>query len=473
MVSIANIGLKTIGRSPGSAGADASPDRPAAQTIGIDNAVRKMRLVRVTPDAGSTLDVVWNERLVPSGAAEDQEMTETLVETFKPDDTATQANPYPYYPLLRDLEPALESSFKGQRCWILSRRDDIVAVLMDPVTYSSIGSATSSMLGRDPPEHDRLRAMVTHVFSPQAVQVHADAVLDRANHLIGPALEAGRLEVNDEYASPLTVHMISKILGMREEDVQTIFVLGRHRALADYVNDKRLGRTPSPEAQRRADALHQHILGTALGGGCEAGDVVDQLAKRRRAGELTDEELIDFVTLLFSAGHSTTTHLIGNALYVLTQRPQDVERIRVEEGFVARFLEEVLRTRPSFHRIQRVTTREVVLHGVTVPAGSVVRLLLASANRDPTLVPDAEVFDPDRRGRMHIAFGQGIHFCLGSWLAKLEASIALRVVAHHVSGLRLDPQDPPVPYTGGTFNAFGFDRLPLRLALRPDLAAPA
>jgi cytochrome P450 len=394
-------------------------------------------------------------------------MTQALIEAFRPDDTATQADPYPYYPLLRDLSPVFESAFKGQTCWILSRREDIAAVLMDPITYSSVGSATTSMLGRDPPEHDRLRSMTAQVFSRAAVQAYADTILERANRLFLPALERARLEVNSEYASPLTIHVISKILGMREDDVHAIFDLGRDQALADYVNAKRLGRQPSPEAQRRADTLHELILGIALQGGYDSGGVVEQLTRLFHAGELTNQELIDFVTLLFSAGHSTTTHLIGNALYILTQRPQDLERIRTDRAFVDTFLEEVLRTRPSFHRIQRVTTCEVVLHGVTIPAGSVVRLLLASANRDPAFVQEADVFNPDRRGRTHIAFGQGIHFCLGSWLSRLEAATALRVVADHVSALHLDPDEPPIPYTGGTFNAFGFDRLPLRLTLRP------
>jgi cytochrome P450 len=394
-------------------------------------------------------------------------MSDTLIETFIPDDPATQADPYPYYPILRSLSPVLKSAFKGQPCWILSRREDIAAVLMDPVTYSSLGSATTSMLGRDPPEHDRLRRMVADVFSRAAVQAHGDAILERANQLILPRLETGRMEANADYASPLTTHVISKILGMRESDVQTIFDMGQDQALADYVNAKRLGRTPSPESQSRADALHELILGIALTGSFDAGGVVEHLTQHLRAGELTNQELIDFVTLLFSAGHSTTTHLIGNALYVLTQSSRHIDRIAADDAFVGPFLEEVLRTRPSFHRIQRVATRDVVLHGVTIPAGSVVRLLLASANRDPAFIPDAEVFDPDRRGRAHIAFGQGVHFCLGSWLARLEAATALRVVARHVSELRLDSADPPAPYTGGTFNAFGFNRLPLRLTSRP------
>jgi cytochrome P450 len=393
-------------------------------------------------------------------------MTETMIEPFRPDDTATQAEPYRYYPVLRDASPVFKSSFKDQPCWILSRREDSAAVLMDPVTYSSAGSATTSMLGRDPPEHDRLRAIVADVFARPAVGAYAGTILDRANELFRPALERARLEVNDDYASPLTIHVISKILGMREDDVHAIFQASRNPALSNYVNAKRLGRQPDPEAQRRADALHDMILGIATEDRYEAGGVVERLTRRLRAGELTSQELIDFVTLLFSAGHSTTTHLIGNALYILTQRPPDLERIQSDDSFVAPFLEEVLRTRPSFHRIQRVTTREVVLHGETIPSGSVIRLLLASANRDPAFVPEADAFDPNRQGRMHIAFGQGIHFCLGSWLARLEAATALGVVARHVSLLRLDPDDPPVAYTGGTFNAFGFERLPLRLTLR-------
>lgn len=173
---------------------------------------------------------------------------------------------------------------------------------------------------------------------------------------------------------------------------------------------------------------------------------------------------MQFATLLFGAGHTTTTNLIGNCLYMLTQRPDDLARMREDEAFIEPFIEEVLRTRPSFHRILRITTREVELHGETIPAGSIVRLLLASANRDPEYFPDGEEFDPDRKARMHSSFGQGIHSCLGSWLARLEARTALRIISRRAARIELDPDTAPTPLTGGTFNEFGFEHLPILIA---------
>ena len=173
-----------------------------------------------------------------------------------------------------------------------------------------------------------------------------------------------------------------------------------------------------------------------------------------------------YVNILFGAGHSTTTDLIGNTVYVLTGRPGDLDRIAQDQAFAGPFVEEVLRTRPSFHRIPRITTREVEIGGETIPAGSLVRLLLASANRDPAFYEEPETFDPDKKRRMHLAFGKGIHTCLGNSLARLEATIALQVLSRHVSAVSLDRSDPPSFREGGTFNGFGFSRLPILLQAR-------
>ncbi len=126
----------------------------------------------------------------------------------------------------------------------------------------------------------------------------------------------------------------------------------------------------------------------------------------------------------------------------------------------------MLRTRPSFHRIPRVTTREVEIGGERIPAGSLVRLLLASANRDDAFHDDPEAFDPDQKRRMHLAFGKGIHTCLGNWLARLEATIALQTLARHVRSVELDPDERATMHTGGTYNGFGFERLPVILRAR-------
>jgi cytochrome P450 len=385
---------------------------------------------------------------------------------FDPDDIETQVNPYPFYPGLRDHSPLLKSSFQGQPCWILSRREDIAAVLKDPVTYSNKTAPLPSMLFADPPEHGRLRKMASNIFTRVAVQSQAGAITVQAEALIQPALAARRFDAIVDFASPLTVYMISGLLGMPVEQVESI----RQCQLTDYIVALRLGAAPSVEAQLAMDTMTEIMMGPVRSGGYAEGGVMALLAEQYRRGEITQDEIVHTGILLFGAGHTTTTRLIGSGIYMLVERPQDLERIAVEESFVDTFVDEVLRTRPSFQRIQRVTTRPVELYGEVIPAGSVIRLLLGSANRDPDSFPDAETFDPDRKGRMHSSFGHGIHTCLGNWLARLEAAIALKVVARHVARITLDSDRPSVPLKGGTFNEFGFEQLPVVLEPREIVA---
>ena len=381
------------------------------------------------------------------------------VDDFDLADKAIQADPYPYYPLLREQKPVFRTAFAGQPCWVLSRRKDIAAVLMDPKTYSSRTAPVANMLFADPPEHERLRLMVAARFTRPAVANMAEGIRGTATTRFETCRTAGRFDAIVDFASPLAVHMMGQLLGIPVEMVTDI--RARTHLLADFVMALRLGKPPSPAAKAANEGIEAFFLDLIDTRGYAEEGIMAVLAECYRSGDLTSNEVVRFVTLLFGAGHTTTTNLIGNTLYVLSQRPADLARLKVDPAFVEPFIEEVLRMRPSFHRILRITTREVEIDGEAIPAGSIVRLLLASANRDPAFFPDGEVFDADRKARMHSAFGQGIHSCLGSWLARLEGQTALRVVSAMTDRLELDPSVAPVPLTGGTFNEFGFEHLPM------------
>lgn len=376
-------------------------------------------------------------------------------------DPAIQANPYPFYPLLREDMPVFKTQLMGQPCWVLSRRKDIQAVLMDPKTFSSKTAPVASVLFADPPEHERLRLMVSTLFTRTAVAPMAETIGSVATELFAKCVAAGRCDAIDDFASPLTIAMMGQLLGIPIEQVKNI--RGLTHLLSEYALALRLGREPSERSASASAEIQRFFLGIVDDGAYSPDGVLATLAERYRAGDLNADQLVRFAILLFGAGHTTTTNLIGNTLYMLTQRPDDLARMRDDEAFIEPFLEEVLRTRPSFHRILRITTREVELHGERIPAGAIVRLLLASANRDPESFPDGETFDPDRKGRMHSAFGQGIHSCLGSWLARLEGRTAFKIVAEMASAIKLDPAMAPTPLTGGTFNEFGFEHLPILL----------
>ena len=385
-------------------------------------------------------------------------------EQFRPDDPEIQKEPYPYYPVLREQAPVLRSSLGGQSCWILSRREDISRVLMDPKTFSSRTTPIANMLFSDPPEHGRLRRMVADMFSRTSVQSMAPLIAQETEALIVPLLGSRSCDAIGDYAGPLIVTMIGLMLGIPVLEVERLRELTRLQM--EFVLAIRLKREPSPEARQASESLIDLLGAVIRDRRYEPGQVVAVLADLLHQGELTEEDCAQFAVMLLIAGHSTTTNLIGNSIYMLTGRPADLDRMRQDESFVAAFVEEVLRTRPSFHRNVRVTTRDVEVAGELIPAGSVVRLLLAAANRDPAFFENPEAFDPDATRRMHFAFGQGIHTCLGNWLARLEASTALDIFSKHVAHVTLDEDRPPARVSGGTFNEFGFEHLPVRLTAR-------
>ncbi|WP_066969632.1 cytochrome P450 [Rhizorhabdus dicambivorans] len=382
-----------------------------------------------------------------------------LIERFDLADPDLQANPFPFYPLLRENHPVLKTAFFGRPCWVLSRRKDVSAVLMDTRGFSSRTTPIDILLFSDPPEHGRLRKMVADHFTRSAVAVRSEQIGRAATELYERCLEKGDCDGIDDFASPLTIRMMSLLLGITEGqagDVRELSVL-----LAEAAQARRIGVSPSPEVANASATIADLILGIVSNRSYAPDGVIAPLADRYRAGELTSGQLIEFATLLFVAGHSTTTNLIGNTLYSIAQRPTDLERMRAEAGWIESYIEEVLRTRPSFHRVLRITTRDIELHGVSIPAGSLIMLMLAAANLDSATSESGDAFEPDAKGRAHLAFGQGIHTCLGSWLARLESRIALEVVAARTAALRLSSEDPPTPFVGGTFNEFGFQRLPM------------
>ena len=390
--------------------------------------------------------------------------TSLATEDFNLADPEIQKDPYPFYPMLRARRPVLRTSVGGQDCWVLSRRADIVKVLMDPRTFSNRHTPLPNMLFSDPPEHERLRRMVGTMFTRIAVQPMAHGIAQFAGGLIDAGFARGHLDVIEDFAGPLSIEAIGALLGISGLHVEKLRGLSHH--FVAYVRALQLGIAPSEEARTATEELKRFVVGLIETRGYVDGQVLSGLAEEHRNGALSDEELVNFAILLLVAGHSTTTNLIGNSIFMLLQRPQDQDRIADEEGFAARFLEEVLRTRPSFHRIHRITTRPVEIAGEPIPEGAIVRLMLASANRDPEFFENPEVFDPDVKRRTNSAFGQGIHSCLGNWLARLEASTAIRALAQKASEIRADPHRPAQPHTGGSFNEFGFDALPIVMTPR-------
>lgn len=385
-------------------------------------------------------------------------------EQFRPDNPDIQMDPYAYYPVLREQRPVLQSTFGDGPCWILSRREDISKAYADPATFSSRTTPIPNMLFLDPPEQGRLRKMVADMFTRPAVQSMGPHISRKASELVDSILAAGTCDIVSDYAGPLTVTMIGLMLGIPVLQVEKLREITKLHL--EFVLAKRLGRQPSQASIAATEQLDDFVLELVRSGGYAAGSVVARLAEYLQRGELSEAECTQFVVLLLVAGHTTTSNLIANSVYMLAQRPSDLDRMNAEPAFVTAFIEEVLRTRPSFHRNTRVTTRDAEVAGALIPAGALVVLLIASANRDPAFFEDGETFDPDKKRRLNFAFGHGIHTCLGNWLARLEAATALETFAKRVGRIAFLPQRPVIALSGGTFNEFGFESLPLQLVAR-------
>jgi len=372
-------------------------------------------------------------------------------ELFNPLSPAFHADPYPYYRQLRETEPVYLSPMG---LWILTAYDECVTSLRDPrfgrdgfeailaAQYgeeSEAGRLPRSMLFRDPPDHTRLRALVNRAFTPRVIEGMRGQIQGVVSRLLDRVQAKGRMDVIADLAYPLPVTVICDMLGVPVDDHErikdwssdiirsldaigipsdpSIVERGRvgRRGIADYF------RTLLPERRRhpRADLLSSLI------------------AAEEQGDRLTEGELLATCVLLFIAGHETTVNLIGNGLLSLLRHPDQLERLRREPALIGSAVEELLRFDSPVQRTARITNAEVELRGRTIPKGAFVVTAIGAANRDPAHFPDPDRLDIARPDNRHIAFGFGIHFCLGAPLARVEGQLALGALLERMPRLRL------------------------------------
>lgn len=381
--------------------------------------------------------------------------------TFRLDVDQIQEDPFAFYPALREQAPVLQTDLGGIPVWVLSRHEDIARALKDTGTFSSRTLNMRTMLHSDPPDQQRLRGMVADMFTRTAVESMAPFIQQRVDELLPALIDAGTFDIVDDFAGPLTVSVIARLLGITVDDIEQL----RHltRLMLEHVRAQRRNVEPAPGTESGEDGLARFAVHIARPGNHDENGVIARLAGLMATGELSEEEYTHYVVLLLIAGHTTTTNLIANAVYLLAQYPEHLTRLRDEPDFPLPFIEEVLRFRPSFQRTLRVTTRDVTIADTIIPAGATVYVLLGSANRDPERIERPEEFDADRRRAAHMSFGHGIHTCLGQWLARLESRAALVALASQIDSVELDPAFGPQHLSDGTGNEFGFVHLPVRL----------
>jgi cytochrome P450 len=355
------------------------------------------------------------------------------------------ANPYPTFRRLRELAPVHRSALGF---WVLTRYDDIVAVLRDPrlgkaaiqtLVEKRTGAAAAdlSMLTRDPPDHTRLRELVAKAFTPRVAETLRPRIERMVNDLIDRVEGAGRMDLMEDFAYLLPITVICELLGVPVKDRETFrqWSLDVARGLDAILHVPEVAARSAAARQALADYFRDLIAERRK---VPRDDLLSVLIAAEEAGDkLSESELFATCTLLLVAGHETTVNLIGNGTLALLRHPAEFARLRENPALGAAAVEELLRYDSPVQRTARMGDRDVALGGQTIPAGDVVMLFTGAGNRDPARFPDPDRLDIARPDNRHLAFSQGIHFCLGAPLARVEGQIAFAVLARRLPRLAL------------------------------------
>jgi cytochrome P450 len=389
-------------------------------------------------------------------------------------DPTVIADPYPLLAELREASPFVE--FDGAMV-VFGGYQDCSRVLRDPRASSERDRSllsqpdadrTRSFLSLDPPDHTRLRRLVSQAFTARVVATLEPRVRDVTDELLSAAAAAGghTLELVSQLAYPLPVRIISELLGVPPED-QARFAAWSAQ-LAHSVQPQ-FGATNSAEVLAQAEqaglefaAYFRELI--AARRARPADDLLTKLIKAEDEGErLTTDELIATCVLLLVAGHETTVGLISNAVLALLRHRGQLAALIADPELAADAVQETLRFDPPVQLTGRIARNGLTIGEVSAPDGAVLLLLLAATGRDPAVFADPDTFDIGRGAREHLAFAAGAHFCLGAPLARLEATIALQAIASRVAGPELDEAalvyKPNFNLRGPERLVLGFDRI--------------
>src|SRR5947209_12783969 len=362
-------------------------------------------------------------------------------------------NPYPAYDQMRQGLPVFHLA--PFDLWMIFDFEGVKRALVDHGVFSSDlshapghGNSGEWFIFFDPPRHTKLRALISKAFTPRVVANLEPRIRELSRELLDQTIERGEMDLAADFSVPLPMRVIAEMMGVpiaewpryrRWSDVilKLANTVARDeeaaRTVADYraVTAQMRAFLPDLIAQRRA--AHPDDLLTRLVGAEVDGE------------RLTPEEVLGFVQLLLVGGQETTANLINNALLCFLENPDQLARLRAAPELLPSAIEEVLRYCSPIQWMPRATPRAVELHGQVIPAGKLVLPVIGSANRDPRQFRDAGRFDITRDPNPHLAFGQGIHFCLGAPLARLEARIALTDILERLKGFRRANDEPWQP----------------------------
>jgi len=380
--------------------------------------------------------------------------------SFNPWDENFRRNPYSFYQPLRMSPPPVLRFFIPVA--IVSRYADVVATLRDNARFSSMpvrnrmtvevaevfGDAPS-VINSDPPIHTRLRKLVSRDFTPRAIRDLESRVRALTNGLVDELSRKGHFDLVADFAIPLPVRIIASILGIPGERYETF----------KRWSDTLIELTSLPPGTPMADSVRSNLTDMRAYFAEEierrrrhpGADLMSSLVSAHEDTEmLSASELMQFLVIMLIAGNETTTNLIGNGMLALLEHPEQMQLLRRDPTLMPRAIEEMLRYDSPVQTVFRTAKEDVEIGGTMIEKGSGIFLMLGSANRDASKFENPDVFDITREANDHVSFGEGIHYCIGAPLARLEGAIAFETMLNRFPQLRLDGQ-PKLDYKTSFF----------------------
>jgi cytochrome P450 len=403
-------------------------------------------------------------------------MSASVAQPFDFRDPAFLADPYPVFRRLRAVAPVWKAPL-GR--WFLTGYDDTTHLMRDrrfgrgyddpealirrfgptALQEPAVVGLTHMMLMRDPPDHTRLRGLVTKAFTARRIEALRNGIQDLTDRLLDKVVPLGRMDAIRDLAFPLPVLVICELLGIPEADRER-FVTGSSSGGA-LLN-------PTPPTRAELDSANAGTLASSAYFDAlfeqrrrePRDDLITQLVQAEEAGDrLTTAELGANVRLLFAAGHETTVNLIGNGFYSLLRHPDQWRMLCDDPTLVPNAIEEILRFESPVQAVGRTVSEPLVLGGVALEKNEIVVSLIGAANRDPAVFSDPERLDITRKDLRPLSFGGGIHFCLGAQLARIEAAVVFETILRRLPDLRL--VDPDHPKWRPSFILRGLTELPV------------
>jgi cytochrome P450 len=365
-----------------------------------------------------------------------------------------KANPFPFYARLRSEAPVYRTILPDkQSAWLITRYEDVLAVLKDerfckdglraktseqikkqPWMPNMFKPLTRNMLDVDALDHTRLRGLVQKAFMPRLVENMRARIQALSDELINAAQARGRMDLVQDYALPIPTTVIAEMLGVPPED--------RHRfqgwsAAIVSSNSSRWGALKAIPSVMAFVGYIRSLIKTKRESPCD--DLLTALVKAEEAGDqLSDDELLAMVFLLLVAGHETTVNLIANGVLTLLENADQLRVLLGNASLIKSAVEELLRFNgPLETATERFACEDTIVAGTTIPRGEQVFAILASANRDARQFIDPDRLDLAREPNHHLAFGYGVHYCLGAPLARLEGQIAISTLLRRIPDLQL------------------------------------